>query len=571
LTVSADITGPTNPGAHIGNGSPVATYVITADNYSNITWTIPVGATNVSGQGTTSISFNYPVGYTTGTISVTVDGNSPCGSITRTLNLTCDAPSAPVVSGPVNVCTYVGTGIPVTFTIAPDATVSSYTWTLPPNVNVVSGLGTGSLTVTFAPAFLNQINKQIRVTAANGCGVSAMTIHYLEAWIPARLGLIAGPTDACGYVGTSTEAVYSVAAVNQAESYNWVVPAGMNIVSGQGTTTLHVTIDNSFVTSALTVNAVNNCGTGNIRSLTVTRTLPGTPGVIAGPTNPCMFMPSLASPTGTEATYSVPRVGDNTYNWTLPSGAQLASHTQTATHDVITVTFDATFSSGSVSVTATNNCGTSISPRTLALNKLTPGTPSAIDVVSTQVCPSREYTYTLSSMPTNATSVVWTVPTGGTIVSGQGTSGITVSYDGTAIAGDVTATGNNGCGNSTTRSVAVKLPACPPAPKAPEFITGTQPTKATTKEQPQAELNVETLEVTVFPNPSTHAFKLVARSSDKVSKLQVRLLDNLGREHRRYVMMPGETLTLGSELKAGAYFVEVLQGTEKVTKRILKY
>ncbi|RYZ42705.1 MAG: hypothetical protein EOP49_28195, partial [Sphingobacteriales bacterium] len=110
LTVSADITGPTNPGAHIGNGSPVATYVITADNYSNITWTIPVGATNVSGQGTTSISFNYPVGYTTGTISVTVDGNSPCGSITRTLNLTCDAPSAPVVSGPVNVCTYVGTG-----------------------------------------------------------------------------------------------------------------------------------------------------------------------------------------------------------------------------------------------------------------------------------------------------------------------------------------------------------------------------------------------------------------------------------------------------------------------------
>ena len=117
----------------------------------------------------------------------------------------------------------------------------------------------------------------------------------------------------------------------------------------------------------------------------------------------------------------------------------------------------------------------------------------------------------------------------------------------------------------------MKLPACPPAPKAPESITGTQPTKATTKEQPQAELNVETLEVTVFPNPSTHAFKLVARSQDQVTKLQVRLLDNLGREHKRFVMMPGETLTLGAELKAGAYFVEVLQGKLKVTKRILKY
>jgi hypothetical protein len=53
--------------------------------------------------------------------------------------------------------------------------------------------------------------------------------------------------------------------------------------------------------------------------------------------------------------------------------------------------------------------------------------------------------------------------------------------------------------------------------------------------------------------------------------MQVRLLDNLGREYKRYMMMPGETLTLGAELKAGVYFLEVTQGNEKVTKRLLKF
>src|SRR5690606_37664521 len=153
LVVSAEITGPTNPGAHIGGSSPVATYTITADNYSNIAWTMPASATNVSGQCTESISFNYPVGYTTGTISVLVDGNAPCASITRTLNHTCDAPAAPIVSGQKNVCNFIGNATEVTYTIAPDATVGTYNWVLPPGVNVVSGLGTGTLTVTFDNTF----------------------------------------------------------------------------------------------------------------------------------------------------------------------------------------------------------------------------------------------------------------------------------------------------------------------------------------------------------------------------------------------------------------------------------
>src|SRR5690606_30581939 len=142
----------------------------------------------------------------------------------RTLNIACDAPEAPVVSGPKNVCTYIGTGIPVTYTITPDPTVSSYTWTLPPNVNVVSGLGTGELTLTFNNAFLTQGNKQLRVRAVNGCGISTMSIYYLVAQLPASLGQISGTKEASGIVGTTNDEVYSVDAVVKVESYKWYEP-----------------------------------------------------------------------------------------------------------------------------------------------------------------------------------------------------------------------------------------------------------------------------------------------------------------------------------------------------------
>ncbi|HRN93039.1 MAG TPA: hypothetical protein PLS87_11515, partial [Ferruginibacter sp.] len=62
LTVSADIAGPTNATAHVGS-LPVATYSIATTNETSITWDIPAGSTNVTGQGTNTISFNYPIGY----------------------------------------------------------------------------------------------------------------------------------------------------------------------------------------------------------------------------------------------------------------------------------------------------------------------------------------------------------------------------------------------------------------------------------------------------------------------------------------------------------------------------
>ncbi|MCL8008871.1 hypothetical protein M8845_15680, partial [Gelidibacter japonicus] len=57
-------------------------------------------------------------------------------------------------------------------------------------------------------------------------------------------------------------------------------------------------------------------------------------------------------------------------------------------------------------------------------------------------------TYSVSGM-LNATSYLWTVPTGATIESGQNTNSITVNYGASAINGNVSVTGSNTCGNHT--------------------------------------------------------------------------------------------------------------------------
>jgi hypothetical protein len=83
-------------------------------------------------------------------------------------------------------------------------------------------------------------------------------------------------------------------------------------------TTVTVTFTNAFTTSAITVRAVNDCGTSSARSFTITRNNPSIPSLISGPTNACPYL----APNGIAANYSIPVVQHATsYTWTVPSGA----------------------------------------------------------------------------------------------------------------------------------------------------------------------------------------------------------------------------------------------------------
>ncbi|MCX6323264.1 MAG: T9SS type A sorting domain-containing protein, partial [Sphingobacteriales bacterium] len=522
----------------------------TLDGTTTITWPSVSFSAVAPGVHTISVSSSFGC-FAAATTSVTVDPQP-------------FTPSAPVVTGLTNVCPFVGTAITVTYT-ATSAGATSYNWVLPPNVTLVTGAGTSTITVTFAAGFTAQANKQIKVSASSVCGTSAQTIYYLLAQFPSTPGVITGPTDACPLLGTT--ATYSVAPVVGASGYIWSAQAGTTIVpAGPGTlgNTVTITFPTTFTTSAVTVQAVNACGTSGTRSLTIVRNNPSVPSLISGPTNACAHI----APGGTSATYTIPAVeGVSTYTWTVPAGAIGLTGQGTNT---ISFTYPSGYTSGTVSVTVTNGCGTS-GPRSLTIGVLQAASPGVIDVAVTTPCPNRVYTYSLPGLTANATSILWTV-TGGTILTGNGTSSITVSYPSTAVNGSVTAQAINNCSVSTIRSTAVRLPACPLNPPPPVGKnSGNYNTEEAKDNTVKTTLPTEaSMEVKIYPNPTVRDFimKVITASGEEIN---VRVIDNQGRLHKSFRVMPYQTIALGAELKPGSYLVEVRQGTQVKTTKVIKF
>jgi hypothetical protein len=194
----------------------------------------------------------------------------------------------------------------------------------------------------------------------------------------------------------------------------------------------------------------------------------------------------------------------------------------------------------------------------LLISRLLPGTPGNIDVINTQVCPNREYSYSLSSIPVNATSLLWTVPVGATILNGQGTRSITVSYNNGVVDGSVTVKALSNCGASGIRSLIIKLAPCPasPSPQYTKGIISTMPTS---------------MEVKVFPNPTTSSFNLQVTDGDSKSTIQANVMDLQRRLMKVMQINTNENISLGAELKPGVYMIEVLRGLERKVVRVVKY
>ncbi len=492
-----------------------------------------------------------------GSFEVVVLSDEGCESVTSAPFDIFEAgiPAAPFIDGVKNVCQYVGTGEDVVFTVFPDPNVISYNWVVPPTVQIMSGQGTGTLTVHILNGFISNPNKQIRVTGTTACGNTPMSIKYLAAQMPVTPLPIAGPTNVCDLVGTPNTAIYSVPEVAGATEYNWVLPPGVTVINNNGNS-IEVSFSNAFVTSNFTVNAENDCGVSPNRSVVVKKISPSTPGLITGSYNVCLFKPTPANPSGVPATFSVLRADNvNQYNWTVPPGANIVNHITSGVEDIITVEFTSGFTTGAVSVTAVNNCG--VSPaRSLNMVNYNPATPAAIDVVATQSCPDRIYTYSLAQLPANATGVQWNVPAGGTINIGQGSSSIQVSYGSGAIIGNVTAASYNGCASSATRSVAVKLPGCPPAPKQSLIVNAEGESDGSLKAE-------------IFPIPSPSDFQLEIKS-DRKEVVSVRVLSTTGVAQTQMRMYPGERKSFGKDLAPGIYFVEMIQGKDRRVTKIIK-
>ncbi|MFH1319933.1 MAG: FISUMP domain-containing protein [Bacteroidota bacterium] len=221
------------------------------------------------------------------------------------------------------------------------------------------------------------------------------------------------------------------------DSANW------SDISGATSDTAQVIVDTTTYYRAMVTEGTCIPYYANVELVTAI-SIPVQPGAISGSATPC---------DGTPQTYSIsPVSGATSYTWTIPGDWTIISGQGTTS---ISVTVGS--ASGDICVTASNSCGTGTSSCMAITVYSTPNTPGAITGLTAFTSGQTGVIYSITAVP-QATSYTWTVPTGATVASGQGTTSITVDFGSTP--GNVCIRSNNSCGSSAYYCISVTVFTC---------------------------------------------------------------------------------------------------------------
>jgi hypothetical protein len=316
----------------------------------------------------------------------------------------------------------------------------------------------GATGLTYQPSSLN-VNTWFRRLANVSCSsnwidsaaISNVIKIKVDSFpVTATAAAISGSTTVCQ---GQTNVAYTVPVIANASSYIWTLPSGATTTTNT-TNTIYVNYGSSAVSGNITVKGHSGCGNGGSSSLAVTVSpLPVAAATITGLNSVC--------PGQSSVTYSIPAIANATsYIWTLPAGA-----TGTSTTNTITVNYDSSAVSGNISVFGVNSCGNGAS----SIKAITVSMPVAAGNITggISVCPGYNHIdYTISPI-TNATSYIWTLPTGATGSSTSNT--ISVNYGSSAISGNIIVKGHSSCGDCGSSSLAITVN---PLPDSAGIISG---------------------------------------------------------------------------------------------------
>lgn len=360
---------------------------------------LPAGGTYVWSNGGTS---NTNVVSTADVFSVKVTDANGCKATASITTLVSPMPQ-PHITGQLSYCPGASA------TIDAGSGYASYAW---------SNGATGSLVTVSTPG-----NYSVTVTDAIGCsGTDSATIVQNVAptpYITGGLSLCAGSTTLNAGGGYS--------------GYAW----------STGATTATISVS-QVATYSVTVTDYNGC-TGSASATTNSESLPATPGPIGGSLN------GLCNATG--GTFSISPVSNAThYVWTVSPGATIVSGQGTTT---VVIAVSSSFTSGTLTVAASNPCGQSgsLNPRVLNINSK-PADPVSISGNISNLCSLTGQVYS-TPVIASASSYTWTVPAGATITSGAGTNTITVNFTNSFTSGSICVRANNACGSSAYKCITV--------------------------------------------------------------------------------------------------------------------
>ena len=425
---------------------------------------------------------------------------------------------------------------PYTYLVTPAPGATSYTWSVPAGVTIVGGQGTTSLTVSFSGNNIhNGIVGTVSVQAnnTNSCGASAPSTVLISIQLaaPVTPGSISGPNAIC----PNESGIYSIALVKRATSYEWSVPTGASITSGAGSNIINVSYGNGFTGGNITVGARNECGLSTpLRTRNIRLNVLPAPSAITGPVN------GLCS--ASNSNYLVTSVvGATGYTWTVPANSTINSGSNT---NNISVNYNASFTTGNITVAAINNCGVGAS-RSLAVRAV-PATPGTITGPAS-ACAGSTQSYGIQTVQ-GASNYIWTVPGGAVINSGQGTKVININHSSVPSPnGIITVKSTNNCGTSALKVLPVVTSACP---RLGEAVTQLQ----------------------VYPNPANDYIN-ISFNVEETQQATIILRDAAGRvvyNEATYAAagFNNQQIELSS-LSKGVYFVQLQTASSSENTRLI--
>lgn len=317
---------------------------------------------------------------------------------------------------------------------------TSYNWNFGAGATPPTSTATNP-TVIYTTPGLHSVT--LTVTGPNGNDTETKTNYINVLDVPSNAGAIMGLTTVCA---GDDQIIYSVGTINNATNYDWVLPSGASINSGTGTNAISVNYDVNATSGAITVQGQNVCGNGGISTLNITvNPLPANAGSISGDVTVCQGENGVI--------YTVPVIANaTTYNWTLPTGSSIAVNNNNS----ITVDFSTSAISGDFIVYGTNSCGNGVSDTLSIVADPLPGAAGAITgALNITNCPSStSIEYAIDSVA-NATSYLWSTPSGSNIVAGNNTDTIMVDFNFGASSGNISVIPQNACGNGTSNSLPI--------------------------------------------------------------------------------------------------------------------
>ena len=375
-----------------------------ADAGSTFDWTIPGCVTPNTASSSTHVFDFSSCGPGTNTFTVIVtQGVSGC---VDTLSITIPIDSAVVLSVTPDQSICEGDNIVLTASGA-----ANYIWS--------TGDSTASSSVT--PSLSGSPHTYTVIGSTGGCSDTASVVITVVATPPPPV--ITGPASVCE--GT-TGSIYSITS-DPSATYTWSVNGGI-IASGQGTQ--QITVD---------------WGTAGSGSVSVTETnstnCPSQPFVLNVTVNPVPVTSPITGPTSicadSSGVYSVTGSPSGNFTWTIAGGVISAGQGTNS----VNVTW-ASGGGGSLTVTETSIDGCSGTPQNLNISINANPVTSAISGPDSLCDSGTAILYNVTS--TGGSTYQWNV-NGGTLVSGQGSSGVTIDWPAPP-GGSITVTETNSSG-----------------------------------------------------------------------------------------------------------------------------